>query len=39
MKRYTTTILAGVYALGLLLIVATIAVIRLRLDQVIELTV
>jgi hypothetical protein len=39
MKRYTNTVLAGVYVLGVLLIVVTIAVIRLRLDQVIELTV
>lgn len=39
MKRYTNMILAGAYALGLVVIVVTIAVIRLRLDRVIELTV
>lgn len=39
MKRYTNTLLAGLYALGFALIVATLLIIRFRLDRAIELTV
>ena len=39
MKRYTNTVLLGLYALGLAGIIVTMVIIRFRLDRVVELTI
>jgi hypothetical protein len=39
MKKYTNTLLLGMWGVGLALMVVTMVVIRFRLDRVIELTI
>jgi hypothetical protein len=37
--KYTNRILVGLYLLGLLIILATMIVIRYRLDRIVEVTI
>ena len=39
MKRYTNRVLAAAWGIGVVLMVVTVIVIRLRLDKVVGLTV
>tara|TARA_B100000614_G_scaffold257868_1_gene278885 strand:- start:163 stop:282 length:120 start_codon:yes stop_codon:yes gene_type:complete len=39
MKKYTNTILIGVYGLGVALMLVTLVIVRFRLDRLVELTV
>jgi hypothetical protein len=39
MKKYTNKILAGLYGLGVVMIVVTLLIVRYRLDMVVELNV
>lgn len=39
MKKYTNTVLAGLYGLGVMVMIVTLLIVRYRLDQVVELSV
>lgn len=39
MKKYTNMVLAGLYGLGVVVMIATLLIVRYRLDQVVELSV
>jgi hypothetical protein len=39
MKKYTNTLLLGMWGVGLALMIVTMVVIRFRLDRVVELTI
>lgn len=39
MKKYTNMILAGLYGLGVVVMITTLLIVRYRLDQVVELSV
>lgn len=39
MKKYTNIALAGLYGVGVVVMIVTLLIVRYRLDQVVELTV
>ncbi len=39
MNKYTNMVLAGLYGVGVIVMIATLVIVRYRLDQVVELSV